>query len=249
LQKLNNELESRVAERTLQLEMANQELEAFSYSVSHDLRSPLRSISGFAGILQEEAGQALSKEHLGYLQRINVNIQQMEKLINALLNLSRMGRKPLESQLVHPGEIVREVWDELSREIGDRNITLQVDSLPDCQADRVLLKQVYSNLLSNAIKYTRPQPEAVIQAGWTELNGEIIYWVKDNGVGFDMQYAEGLFGIFQRLHNDDRFEGHGVGLSTVKRIILRHQGRIWAESSPNQGATFYFTIGKTTGSS
>jgi light-regulated signal transduction histidine kinase (bacteriophytochrome) len=243
LKKLNNELENRVIDRTRQLEMTNRELEAFSYSVSHDLRAPLRSINGYTTALQEDLAGTLSEETRGYLQRIAANIKRMDELINALLDLSRLGRKPLEYQWIQLADVIRAAWEDVCHEAGSRKISIQIDDPPDCSADRVLLKQVYVNLLSNAIKYTRLQPEAAIHAGWTDDKDKIVYWVKDNGVGFDMQYADKLFGIFQRLHRSDQFEGNGVGLSIVQRIVFRHGGHIWAEAYPNQGATFYFTLG------
>ena len=242
LKKLNSELENRVTERTRQLELINKELESFSYSVSHDLRAPLRSISGFAAALQEDIDVTLSEEDRRYLQRIMANIQHMDALIEALLGLSRLGRKPMDCQWILPGEVIRSAWDEVKGEAGSRSITLQIGDPPHCLADRVLLKQVFINLLSNAIKYTRLQPETLIEVGWTSHDNEVVYWVKDNGVGFDMQYADKLFGIFQRLHHGDQFEGNGVGLSTVQRIIIRHGGRIWAEAVPDRGAVFYFTL-------
>jgi PAS domain S-box-containing protein len=228
----------------LDLYAALSEMESFSYSISHDLRAPLRSISGYANALHEEMNGTLPDEHVKYLQRIMANAQRMDELINALLSFSRLSRKPLECKLIHPGELVREAWEEVREEAGGRKISIQIDDLPDCLADRILLKQVYVNLLSNAIKYTRLQPEAAIRVGWTNQDGEIVNWVNDNGVGFDMQYADKLFGIFQRLHSNDQFEGNGIGLSIVKRIISRHKGRIWAEGYPNQGATFYFVLSK-----
>ena len=244
LQKLNNELEKRVAERTQQLEMINKELESFSYSVSHDLRAPLRSINGFANALIEDAADVLSEENNKYLNRILANIKRMDELINALLNLSRLGRKPLECQLVNTRQIICSAWDEVRGEAKERNIQIAIHDFPDCTADAILLKQVFVNLLSNAVKYTRLKPEASIQVGWQQQNDRILFWVKDNGVGFDMQYAGNLFGIFQRLHREEQFEGTGVGLTTVQRIIHRHGGQIWVEAYPDQGATFYFTLGK-----
>lgn len=242
LQKLNNELENRVAERTAQLEAVNKELEAFSYSVSHDLRAPLRRVSGFAAMLEEDLGSSLSLENRDHLQRIVTNVGYMEALINALLIFSRMERQSLNLQLVQPGDVIRQAWDEVSRELGGRQVSIEINDPPACQADPLLLKQVYINLLSNAVKYTRPQPEAKIWVGWQEQDGVVVYFIRDNGVGFDMAQAGRLFSIFQRLHSEEQFEGIGIGLSTVQRIITRHGGRIWAEAAPNQGACFYFTL-------
>jgi len=243
LLKLNDELEKRVAQRTQQLENSNKELDSFSYSVSHDLRAPLRSIAGHANILLEDARDVLSAENLKSLERIQVNIGRMEALVSSLLAFSRLAQKPLERRPVNLSQLIRSAWDEVSVEAGERRIQITIEAPPDCTADGVLLKQVYVNLLSNALKYSRSRPEAVIEVGWRPQDGGYLFWVKDNGIGFDMQYADRLFGIFQRLHSADQFEGTGIGLTTVQRIIRRHGGRIWAEAYPDQGATFYFTLG------
>ena len=242
LKALNIELEGRVRDRTAELEVINKELEAFNYSVSHDLRAPLRSMSGFAQALWEDFGHLLPEEGRGYIQRIEISTEKMEDLINDLLKLSRLGRKPIDRIKTHPDKIANLVWEELKEEVGERNINLKIHKMPVCMADPVLLKQVYSNLLSNAIKYTRPRPLAEITLGCTRQDGRLVFWIKDNGVGFNMQYADKLFGIFQRLHSENQFEGLGVGLAIVQRIINRHNGQVWAEAAENKGATF-FTLG------
>ena len=243
LKALNIELEGRVRDRTAELEVINKELEAFNYSVSHDLRAPLRSMSGFAQALWEDFGHLLPEEGRGYIQRIEISTEKMEDLINDLLKLSRLGRKPIDRIKTHPDKIANLVWEELKEEVGERNINLKIHKMPVCMADPVLLKQVYSNLLSNAIKYTRPRPLAEITLGCTRQDGRLVFWIKDNGVGFNMQYADKLFGIFQRLHSENQFEGLGVGLAIVQRIINRHNGQVWAEAAENKGATFFFTLG------
>jgi len=242
LTELNAGLEKRVKERTHELELINKELEAFNYSVSHDLRAPLRSMSGFAQALWEDYGKLLPEEGRGYIQRIEISTQRMEDLIDDLLKLSRLGHKPVERLKIHPAKIAALVWEELKEDVGERSIRFKVGKIPACMADPVLLKQVYTNLISNSIKYTRPRPVAEITLGSTVKDGQVILWIKDNGVGFDMQYADKLFGIFQRLHSGFEFEGMGVGLAIVQRIIFRHHGSIWAEAAPDAGASFYFTL-------
>jgi PAS domain S-box-containing protein len=240
IRQLNDELQ----ERILQTEEANRELEAFSYSVSHDLRAPLRAMVGFSRILLEEHAPQLGEEVRHYLTLVRENAQQMGRLIDALLNFSRLGRQPLVKERVAPAELVRRVLEELG---ADRRgqLAIRLDELPVCQADPVLLKQVFTNLLANALKYTGQRDEAVIQIGSqddTDRPGQCLYFVKDNGVGFDMRYVHKLFGVFQRLHRAEDYEGTGVGLATVQRIVNRHGGRVWAEAEPDRGATFYFTL-------
>jgi PAS domain S-box-containing protein len=244
LQTLNAELELHVQERTARLEAANKELEAFTYSVSHDLRAPLRSIGGFTQALQEDFSNVLPEEGRHHLERIEKSINRMNQLIEALLRLSRLSRHSLNIVSIEPAKIIHSAWDELETEKGKRNITLTIADLPSCKADPALIKQVFVNLLSNAIKYSQPVQQTEIYIGWQDLEGETVYWIKDNGVGFDMQYADRLFGVFQRLHSSNQFEGTGVGLAIVQRIISRHGGRIWFKAAPNQGATFYFTLGE-----
>jgi len=227
------------------LEAANKELEAFAYSVSHDLRAPLRAIDGFSSILLEEHAAQLPAETQRYLNVIRKNTQQMGMLIDDLLAFSRLGRHPLNLQQGSPVPLAKQVWDDLQLERQGRQVELIVGELPECHADYSLLKQVFVNLLSNALKYTRARPVAQIEIGAlgpSDANSNPTYFVRDNGVGFDMQYYDKLFGVFQRLHRADEYEGTGVGLAIVQRIIHRHGGRIWAEAEVGNGATFYFTL-------
>ena len=242
IRQLNAELEQRVIERTAQLEAANKELEAFSYSVSHDLRAPLRAIDGFSRILLEDYMPQLPPEVARYLRIIFENTQQMGRLIDGLLAFSRLDRKPLSKQPISSADLVRQALNSLSSEQEGRQVEISLGELPPCQGDPVLLRQVWSNLLSNALKFTRGREAARIEIGCVEREGEQVYFVKDNGVGFDMQYVGKLFGVFQRLHRDDEFEGTGIGLATVQRIIHRHGGQVWAEGEPDRGATFYFVL-------
>jgi DNA-binding LacI/PurR family transcriptional regulator/signal transduction histidine kinase len=244
IQQLNADLEKRVAERTAELESANKELESFSYSVSHDLRAPLRAMNGFARILEEEYAEQLGPEGRQYLERMRTGARRMGQLIDDLLMFSRLGRQPVRKQTIAPAAIVQQVLDELRPMLANRQPEIEIQPLPPCQADPALLRQVFANLLGNAIKYSSKRESATIEVGWLEQNDEIVYFVRDNGAGFDMRYAQKLFGVFQRLHREDEFEGTGVGLATVQRILQRHGGRIWAEGQVGVGATFYFTIGK-----
>jgi signal transduction histidine kinase len=240
--RLNSELERRVEKRTAQLEAANHELEAFSYSVSHDLRAPLRSINGFSKILDEEYSSEFNLDARGFLQKIIASGARMGHLIDDLLDFSRLGRRALQKQDVDLNVIIRTVIELLELEISGHSIEWSVDELPSAYADPALLQQVYANLIGNAVKYSRNRNPARIEIGSFSKESEIIYFVRDNGAGFDMNYAEKLFGVFQRLHRDDEFEGTGIGLATVQHIIQRHGGRIWAEAQVDQGATFYFTL-------
>jgi K+-sensing histidine kinase KdpD len=242
LRVFNAELEQRVRDRTAELQKANQELEAFSYSVSHDLRAPLRAINGFARILQQDFSAELSPEADEFIEKIHASGQKMALLIDGLLNLSRVGRKPLNKQRVNPGEFVRQVIDSLASETRSRQVEWIVSDMPSIHADPVLFQQVYENLIGNAVKYTAKREVACIEIGSLEQDGKTIFFVRDNGDGFDMKYVDSLFGVFQRLHHDDEFEGTGIGLAIVRRIIEQHGGSIWAEARPGQGATFYFTL-------
>ena len=241
---LNAELEQRVAERTLQLEYANKELEAFSYSVSHDLRAPLRAMNGFAGIVLEEFGPQLPAQAAHYLNRIRNGGVKMGQLIDDLLAFSRLSRQSLKRQPVDTARLVQNVLDDLAPQREGRMIEIKTGTLPICWGDPSLLKQVWVNLLSNAVKYTSGRDPAVIEIGCDGKGEENVYYVSDNGTGFDMQYAHKLFGVFQRLHRADEFEGTGVGLAIVQRVIHRHGGRVWAEAELGWGATFRFTLEK-----
>ena len=246
LQQAHDELEQRVIERTAQLEAANHELEAFSYSISHDLRSPLRAINGFARILLEEHAPSLVEEAQEYCQLLRDNAQHMGQLIDDLLAFSRLSRQPLTKQTVAPADLVRQALNDLRAMQGERRLDFRIGALPLCQADPALLKQVLVNLLANAIKFTSRREMAVITVDCHAEQGEPVYFVQDNGVGFNMAYVDKLFGVFQRLHRADEYEGTGVGLAIVQRIIHRHGGRIWAEAAVDQGATFSFTLGGET---
>jgi PAS domain S-box-containing protein len=242
IHQLNSELEQRVIERTEQLEAANKELEAFSYSVSHDLRAPLRAVDGFSQAVLEDYGPQLPEACRQDLQTIRNGAQKMGQLIDDLLTFSRLSRLPLSKSAVDTGKLVRSVLGELNYKQKGRQIDVRVAELAPCQADPALLKQVWFNLLSNALKYTGKREAAVIEIGCAREKGQNVYFVRDNGTGFDMQYAHKLFGVFQRLHRMEDYEGTGVGLAIVQRVIHRHGGRVWAESTVNCGATFYFTL-------
>jgi light-regulated signal transduction histidine kinase (bacteriophytochrome) len=235
-------LEQRVADRTAQLEAANHELEAFSYSVSHDLRAPLLRISGFADILQTEAANNLDDRSRKHLQTIIDGVSQMSHLIDTLLNFSRLGRAEMQYENISVARLIAEAQRELGRDLEGRVIEWSVGEVPDARGDPILLRQVVINLLDNAVKYTRTRRPAKIEIGAKKEGDETVYFVRDNGVGFDMKYVDKLFGVFQRLHAEREFEGSGIGLANVRRIINRHGGRIWAEGAVDQGATFYFTL-------
>jgi len=243
LETAKEDLERRVVERTAQLNAANNELESFSYSVAHDLRAPLRAMDGFSRLLVEDFAPLLPDEAQRYLRLVRENAQQMGHLIDDLLTFARLSRKPLEKQRVKTTDLVRQVFRDLQQEQVGREIKVQIGDLPDCTADPALLKQVFANLLSNALKFTRTRTEPSIEVQSRADGGEPVYFVRDNGVGFDMQFAGKLFGVFQRLHRAEEFEGTGVGLAIVQRIIHRHGGRAWAEAEVEKGATFYFTLG------
>lgn len=242
IRKFNEELEHRVNVRTAELEAANKELETFSYSVSHDLRAPLRHIDGFSRMLLESCGPQLGAEGQKYLDRICVATQHMGNLIDDLLKLAQVGRRVLDLKPVELSGLVREMLDEFKAETQGRKIEWEVGPLPSVTCDAGLIKQVFSNLIGNSIKYTRRRETAVIEVGQTVIAGTPAFFIRDNGAGFDMKYADKLFGAFQRLHQETEFEGTGIGLATVHRIIQRHGGRIWAEADLGKGATFYFTL-------
>jgi PAS domain S-box-containing protein len=242
IRKLNDELAQRVRERTAKLEAANEELEAFTYSVSHDLRAPLRHVDGFSKLLVEEFDRHLPEQARHYVDRIQRGTRQMGQLVDDLLNLSRVGRGGLSIQITGLNSIVQEAVSELQAESPERKITWKIASLPFVECDPTLMKQALLNLLSNAVKFTRPRQEAVIEVGTRHYNGHEAVFVRDNGVGFNMKFADKLFGVFQRLHRPQDFEGTGVGLATVQRIVHKHGGRVWAEAELDRGATFYFTL-------
>ena len=222
--------------------MSGKGVESFSYSISHDLRAPLRAINGFSKILQDDYRDRIDDNGNRYLNIVRDNAKRMGELIDDLLNLSRWNRKQISRCPVSLNNLIQQTLSGFNAEIEERQIELIVADLPECQADISLLTQVWINLLSNAIKYTNKTEKARIEIGCQLINDENIYFIRDNGAGFDMQYADKLFGVFQRMHLDHEFEGTGIGLAIVQRIIQRHGGRIWADAAIDQGATFYFTI-------
>jgi PAS domain S-box-containing protein len=240
--RLNAELEQRVQERTAELSTANNELESFTYSVAHDLRAPLRHIDAFSKILEDDCAAALPPQAAHYLQNIRKSTGKMSLLVDDLLNLARVGRQELRRQTTPLSGLVDEVLADLQDETAGRTLEWHIDALPAIECDPGLMKQVFANLLSNAVKYTRPRPVAVIEVGYRKKNGDGAVYVRDNGVGFNMKYADKLFGVFQRFHRAEEFEGTGVGLATVDRIVRKHGGHIWAEAAVDKGATFYFTV-------
>ncbi len=250
VKRLTGDLEKRVADRTAELQAANKELEAFAYSVSHDLRAPLRAVVGFSRILLEEYAPQLPSEARHYLEVARSNALQMGELIDGLLAFSKLGRQAVRKQIVSPSELARQTWDDLGLEWQGRTVEMVIEDLPPCEADPLLLKQVFANLLSNALKYTRKREVARIELGSERREAQkadggsamTVYSVRDNGVGFDMRYVDKLFGVFQRLHAAEEYEGTGIGLANVKRLIHKHGGSVWAWGEVNRGATFYFAL-------
>jgi len=237
------QLEEGTRERTRQLELMNQELEAFTYTVSHDLRAPVRAIDGFSLALTEGEAAKLSDEGRGHLAAIVRNSQHMTRLIDALLDFSRLGRQPLHRQWADTTAVAKSVAERLRQDAGARVIDISIDEMPPCWLDPRLLEQIYANLIGNAVKFTERRERAVIHVGAQQsAAGQAEYFVRDNGVGFDMEYASQLFGLFRRLHGQNEFPGTGAGLAIVHRIVERHDGRVWAEGTPGIGATFHFTI-------
>jgi PAS domain S-box-containing protein len=242
IRSLNAALEDRVRQRTEELESANRELEAFSYSVSHDLRAPLRAVDGYSSALVEDFGATLPPDARRYLHEVRSGAQRMGALIDDLLAFSRLGRQTLARRRVDTDAMVRDVVAELTAGAADRPLVMRIGALEPCEGDPALIRQVWVNLLSNALKYTRGRTPAIIEAGSERQNAQIVYFVRDNGAGFDMRYAHKLFRVFQRLHRADEFEGTGVGLAIVKRIVDRHGGQVSFDATPGEGAVFRFTL-------
>lgn len=242
LRRLNKELERRILERTRELEVANRDLEAFAYSVSHDLHAPLRAIQGFCDVFMDHHGASVPAEGQELLRQVRSGADRMGHLIEDLLSFARSGRVPLSLERVSMNDLVGEVLVELLREHAARRVELTVEDLPDCVADPALLKQVLVNLLSNAFKFTAGCDRAHIEVRGGSADGEVIYFVADNGAGFDMKHADKLFGVFQRLHSQQEFKGTGIGLSIVQRIVERHGGKVRGEGRPGEGATFSFSL-------
>jgi PAS domain S-box-containing protein len=230
------------------LKAVNAELESFTYSVSHDLRAPIRQIQGFSKMLAEHLGERVDSETAHLLRRIDEGSQQMGRLVDDLLHLAQIGQQGAKVRSTELDSLVDEVMTNMRAEITDRDIEWRIGALPAVVCDPGLMRIVFTNLLSNAVKYTRPREKAVIEVGQTVKDGQLVIYVRDNGVGFDMKYSDKLFGVFQRLHRVDEFEGAGVGLATVQRIIRKHRGTIWADARLNEGATFSFTLGRAAAS-
>ena len=243
LERMNDELEARVLERTAQLAAANREAESLSYTIAHDLRAPLRAISGYSKILLQDMARDLPDDAIGYLERMDDNAVRMGGLIDALLSFGRLSRQPLVRAPVNLDALARDVLTMLAQELAQRDVVILTGPLGEARADAGLLRTAFTNLVINAVKFTRERSPGRIEIGVTVLDGRRTWYVRDNGAGFDMQFADKLFGVFQRLHRQDEFEGSGVGLASVQRILHRHGGRVWATAEPGKGATFFFTIG------
>jgi signal transduction histidine kinase len=242
LKKLNAELDFRVRERTAQLEARNRDLNSFTYSISHDLRSPLRAMNGFSRLLLEDYPDKLDSKGKSYLRSISSNAIKMSELIDNLLLFSRVSTTQINRSVIDMNKVVRMIIEEYSKNAEWETIHFILDELPDAYCDGPMIKQVFVNLISNAVKFSGKRHNPEVEIAHTTQNGEVIYYIRDNGVGFDMKYVDKLFGVFQRLHSENEFNGTGIGLAIVKGIIEKHNGRTWAEGKENEGATFYFTL-------
>ena len=246
IRKLNAELEQRVMERTDELKSTNKELEAFAYSISHDLRAPLRHMAGYAELLQKNAASILDEKSRRYMTMILESAKRMGELIDDLLAFSRIGRAETKNTVVSLEQLVKEALSEVQQETDGRNVGWTIGALPNLYGDRSMLRLALVNLVANAVKFTRTRPQPEIEIGCADgKENEIVVFIRDNGVGFDMKYVNKLFGVFQRLHRAEEFEGTGIGLATVQRIIHRHGGKVWAEGIVDRGATFYFSVPKS----
>jgi len=238
-------LERELAEKNAALETAAQEFRSFSYAISHDFRAPLRAVHGFAGMLKRSLGENLSTDSARLFGRIQDNVAKMSRLLEGLLDFSALSWVAMTKKTFNPADIAQKSFLELSRSHHGRKLDFEVSELPVCNADALLLRRLFDNLLSNALKFTGKRDPAVIRVGCNKEGGEHVYFVQDNGAGFDMEFAERLFQLFQRLHSDNEFEGMGIGLAIVYRIVQRHGGRVWARGEVDRGATFYFTLGNS----
>ncbi|PYX89135.1 MAG: hypothetical protein DMG68_06080 [Acidobacteria bacterium] len=243
IRQLKKKFEERVDQRSAELQAANDELQALTYSVSHDLRAPVRRIGGFCKLLLEDFAPALPAEAIAHLKRIGDETRRMGLMLDDLLDFGRVERQPLHLVRTSLQHMIVKTIAELEDEVGSRHVEWKTAALPRLECDPRMVKQVFHNLLSNALKFTRPRPRAVIEVGRTGPRSAPVFFVRDNGVGFDMQHASKLFDIFQRMHRAEDFEGTGVGLATARRIVQKHGGRMWAEAEPHKGAVFYFTLG------
>ena len=238
-------LEQELNEKIAALETAQKEFQSFSYSVSHDLRAPLRAVDGFASILKKSLGENISKESAHALARVQDNVTKMSRLIEGLLDFSSLSWVAMTRKNLNPADIVQKCYAGLALANNGRTVDFSIGEMPPCHADAMLLRRLFDSLLSNALKFTRKSDPAVIRIGCREEKGERVYFVQDNGVGFDMEYASRLFQLFQRLHSSSEFDGTGIGLALAQRIVQRHGGRIWAHGEVDQGATVYFTLGES----